>query len=139
MFYAFYANGGTGEPESQIKTEGDTLTLARDIPVREGYTFKGWARSASAKTAEYLPGGDFDTDANTILYAVWEADVIKGDVNGDNDVDSSDAALLLKFDAGVIDLNDTQIIAADVNGDGDADSADAALILKYDSGIIDTF
>jgi len=68
------ANGGTGAPANQTKTQGTALTLRSTQPTRSGYTFKGWATSATAATAQYQPGGQFTTDANTTLYAVWEAD-----------------------------------------------------------------
>ena len=62
---------------------------------------------------------------------------ILGDVNGDGYVDSDDAALILKYDVGLIDeMNET---LGDVNGDGYVDSDDAALILKYDVGLIENF
>ena len=60
-----------------------------------------------------------------------------GDVNGDGYVDSDDAALILKYDVGLIGEGGLFLTQADVNGDGYADSDDAALILKYDVGLID--
>ena len=60
-----------------------------------------------------------------------------GDVNGDGYVDSDDAALILKYDVGLIDGLDEAL--GDVNGDGYVDSDDAALILKYDVGLIEGF
>ena len=43
---------------------------------------------------------------------------LKGDVNGDGKINSLDAAWVLKHDAMIISLDDTQLDAADVNGDG---------------------
>ena len=60
----------------------------------------------------------------------------KGDVNTDGGIDNLDAALILKYDAGISDLNEAELSAADVNGDGEANNLDAALILRYDAGII---
>ncbi|MBQ7646407.1 MAG: hypothetical protein IJS94_03970, partial [Clostridia bacterium] len=105
-------------------------------------TFKGWATDKDATTAEYMPGDAFDIDANTTLYAVWSDNstaIIKGDVNGDGEVDSLDAVSALKYDAGMIDLDDAQLAAADVNGDGEVNSLDGSLIFKYDAGLIDEF
>lgn len=62
-----------------------------------------------------------------------------GDVNGDGYVDNLDAAMILKYDAGIIDLDPTELAAADVNSDGYADNLDAATILKYDVGLINGF
>ena len=63
-----------------------------------------------------------------------------GDVDGDDEVTSYDAALTLQYSAGLIsDWTDAQIFAADVNGDANVSSFDAALILQYSAGIIDEF
>ncbi len=67
------------------------------------------------------------------------ADVVYGDVNGDDTVDSLDAAQTLKHDASLIALEGEAIIAGDVNGDGTVDSLDAAQILKYDAMLIESF
>ncbi len=62
-----------------------------------------------------------------------------GDVNGDGEIDFSDGILVLKYDVGLMTLNDEQKTVGDVNGDGEVDFADAILILKYDVGLITTF
>ncbi len=69
----YNANGGTGAPAAQTKTQGVPLTLSSTVPTRSGYTFLGWAESQSAKAAQYQPSGSFTKDANTTLYAVWKA------------------------------------------------------------------
>ena len=75
------ANGGTGAPDSQTKNYGTALTLSATVPTRESteegniithYVFKGWSTSVDG-TAAYQPNGSFTTEANTTLYAVWEA------------------------------------------------------------------
>lgn len=73
---AYDANGGKGAPPPQPKERGKTLTLSSTKPTRQGYTFLGWATSASASNAQYNAGSSFTTDANTTLYAVWRKDVI---------------------------------------------------------------
>lgn len=45
---AYDANGGSGAPASQIKTEGVTLTLSAQIPQKDGSTFSGWALTDTA-------------------------------------------------------------------------------------------
>lgn len=65
------ANGGTGAPGNQTKTYGKTLTLSSTKPTRTGYTFKGWATSASGSVA-YAAGASYTKNASVILYAVWE-------------------------------------------------------------------
>ncbi len=73
--------------------------------------------------------GTFDFSAEPV-------DPEKGDVNGDGEIDNIDAALVLKYDAGLLDGDST---VGDVNGDGTVDNIDAALILKYDAGLIEKF
>lgn len=68
------------------------------------------------------------------------ADTVKyGDVNNDGEIDSLDAAAVLKHDAGIATLDARGLLAADVNKDGEVDSLDAAMILKFDAKIIDKF
>ena len=75
------ANGGTGAPDSQTYTALSatstqaTFTVPNQTPTKEGYTFKGWADSATATTAQYQPGGTIavkHTDSPKTVYAVWE-------------------------------------------------------------------
>ena len=75
------ANGGTGAPDSQTRTAAHptvnrvTFTVPGTIPTKDGYTFKGWADSATATTAQYQPGGTIDVkheNSPKTVYAVWE-------------------------------------------------------------------
>lgn len=66
------ANGGSGAPGNQTKWYGSTLTLSTTTPNRTGYTFKGWATSASGAVA-YGAGGAYTANAGATLYAVWQA------------------------------------------------------------------
>lgn len=75
------ANGGTGAPDSQTYTALSatstqaTFTVPNQTPTKEGYTFKDWADSATATTAQYQPGGTIavkHTDSPKTVYAVWE-------------------------------------------------------------------
>ena len=54
-----------------------------------------------------------------------------GDVNGDGLVSAADAALILRYDAGRIDLSKAQLTAADMDGDDQVTTADAKAILRY--------
>lgn len=66
----------------------------------------------------------------------YTSDTTRGDVNGDLVINSADAGLILRHDAGFVSLDEKQLTFADVNHDGKADSADAGLILRYDAGLI---
>lgn len=63
------------------------------------------------------------------------ASVLAGDVNGDGNVNSIDAALILKYSAGSINFTEAQLSAGDYNGDGNVNSIDAAMILKKIAGL----
>ena len=67
----YNANGGENPPVEQFKPAGETVTLSAVIPTRTGYTFLGWATSATATTARYQPGDRYSTDADLTLYALW--------------------------------------------------------------------
>lgn len=70
---SYNANGGSGAPASQTKWYGKTLTLSSQKPTRTGYTFQGWATSASGSVA-YSSGGSYTANGKNItLYAVWKA------------------------------------------------------------------
>ena len=75
------ANGGTGAPASQTRTAAHptvnrvTFTVPNQTPSKEGYTFKGWADSATATTAQYQPGDTVDVkheNSPKTVYDVWE-------------------------------------------------------------------
>ena len=66
------ANGGENAPRFQEKTENVSLKLLLQKPTRSGYTFIGWSTIKEPLAAAYQPGGDFDLDRDTTLYAVWQ-------------------------------------------------------------------
>ena len=77
----YNANGGTSAPDSQTytalsaTTTQATFTVPNQTPTKEGYTFKGWADSATATTAQYQPGGPIAVkheNSPKTVYAVWE-------------------------------------------------------------------
>ena len=82
----YNANGGTGVPDSQTYTAEQLtvtqvkFTIRNQIPTKDGYTFKGWADSAAATTAQYQPGGKIavnHADSPKTIYAVWECSHVK--------------------------------------------------------------
>lgn len=68
---SYNANGGSGAPSSQTKWYGTNITLSSSTPSRSGYTFQGWATSASGGVA-YNPGSTYSSNASVTLYAVWK-------------------------------------------------------------------
>ena len=72
---SYNANGGTGAPASQTKTYGVTMNISTNKPTRTGYSFQGWATSATG-TVKYQSGASYTSDQNggtVTLYAVWKA------------------------------------------------------------------
>ncbi|MBR4235709.1 MAG: InlB B-repeat-containing protein [Clostridia bacterium] len=68
---AYNAQGGSGAPESQTKTEGVPLTLSDSVPLLPGYEFAGWATRGGALESEYAPGDTYTENRSVTLYAVW--------------------------------------------------------------------
>ena len=97
----------------------------------------------------FTNGADFATSANghayiaeQILNALTVIDNrtgLLGDADGDGDVDSTDAMLVLQYDALLIDKDQLNLVVCDVDGDGDVDSTDAMYILQYDGLLIEVF
>ncbi len=71
----FDANGGNGAPSAIEVPEDEDCTIPNDVPVREGFTFLGWAESADAATAAYQPGDTYTGRTSVTLYAVWQENV----------------------------------------------------------------
>ena len=66
----YNANGGSGSMASQTKISGVDLTLRSNTFTRTGYTFQGWATSASGSVV-YANGATYTANASVTLYAVW--------------------------------------------------------------------
>lgn len=71
----------------------------------------------------------------------WDgaAGTLLGDVNGDGEITSFDASVILRYEVGLVKDTEIDLKAADVNGDGDVTSFDASLILRYEVGLITSF
>ena len=75
---SYDANGGTGAPAMQtlrVYAYQATFLASSEIPVRDGYLFKGWAWFPAAGKAGYVGGDSVRVTSNVpnrTLYAVWE-------------------------------------------------------------------
>ena len=99
---SYNANGGTGAPSSQTKTELKDLTLSNTTPTRTNstagsytvtlnanggnvspsvlnatqttsYSFKNWNTNANGSGTTYNPGGTYSKNENATLYAQWNS------------------------------------------------------------------
>ena len=67
----YNVNGDIWKTEKAVTDSEFTLTT--DLPVRDNYTFLGWAATADAVEAQYQPGDTITVGTEDItLYAVWE-------------------------------------------------------------------
>ena len=113
---------------------GKLLTLTFDIPsdavAGTKYTVSIGDAKVSDSTYNYSPLTSQNGTVTVISY-------ILGDVNGDGQVNSSDASLVLQYAASFpVSIN---TVAGDVNGDGNVNSSDASLILQYAAQLIPSF
>lgn len=66
----------------QAKIPGTSLTLNDSQPLRNFYTFGGWAESPDALLPDYLPGDSYTRDQDVTLYAVWLEPASLGEISG---------------------------------------------------------
>ena len=70
-------------------------------------------------------------------YAIVTDGGIEGDTNNDGEVNIADALMISRYDAGMAELDGSQLSVSDVNGDGEVNIADALMISRFDAGLID--
>lgn len=87
---SYNANGGSGAPSAQTKWHGTDLTISSTKPTRTGYSFQGWALTASG-SVYYTPGSTCGKNENLTLYAVWKANTytVSYNANGGSGAPSS--------------------------------------------------
>ena len=87
---SYNANGGSGAPSSQTKTEDSTLTLSSTKPTKQykltynanggtvsppsktvTCTFNGWNTASDGSGTSYASGGSYSNNASATLYAKW--------------------------------------------------------------------
>ena len=105
--------------------EGEATIIPKN-PEKEGYEFSHW----DIEIPEKMPAHDITA------HAVFVQNITVGDVNGDGKINTADAVFVLKYAAGMIQLDEKQLTAGDCNRDGNINTADAVLILKYAAGMI---
>ncbi len=75
-----------------------------------------------------------------IAPGVWaETSIAYGMVNEDDQIDATDALLILQHSVSLLVLTDHQQECADVNADDSIDAADALLVLQYSVNLITVF
>ncbi len=84
LYDVSYNTNGGSDVISQIKIKGETLKLRSTIPVKSGYTFAGWGLSADSTAVSYEAGGNYTSDEDIVLYAIWTpwSHTVTFDING---------------------------------------------------------
>ena len=122
------SNGAT------YKITGNTLNVQNDAACVVLWTDDGGETYTKIAATKNEAGGyDFDltnVPANAVIKIA-----IKGDANGDGELDAADAAMIRAAEVGIgAGLTKLQEYIADINGDGEVDSADAALARSVEVG-----
>ena len=124
-----------GEDQTQEVCMGVAPVYLGGTPVKEGYSFLGWSTSADGAVLETLPA----VNGGEVFFAIFEKEAagLKGDLNGDGEVDAVDLTLLACHVGGIEELtDDTALANADVNGDGEIDAIDLTIHACFVGGII---
>lgn len=109
-----------------------TFTVLADGPAE--------AQTAPEQTALLLSGYYVNVSATDLMALLAMPEVVLyGDLNGDGEIDITDAGLLIQYCNGMRELTEEQLAAADLNDDGEASLADAALLVQYCNGLINSF
>ncbi|MBN1776300.1 MAG: InlB B-repeat-containing protein [Clostridiales bacterium] len=86
LTYDANALTATGTPTSVTVKNGTMVTISETRPTRKGYTFMGWATTATATSPNYWyhMGESIKLEADLKLFAVWEQNIcgIVFDANG---------------------------------------------------------
>jgi hypothetical protein len=133
--------------DNDSDVDGDTLsvTSVSDPP-------NGTAEIQPDDTVNYIPdtgyigadsftydisdgNGGSDTATVNVTVGPTPGPGILGDVNGDDEVNSTDALIILSCDVGLNTSQFCPMNCGDVNGDGLVNPTDALIILSYDVGI----
>lgn len=121
--------GTTTIENGRFETATGSENGAADILGEQGVSISGGIFSKPVSEEHCAPGYEPMEMGSGGPYGVIEKRIILGDVNGDSNIDSSDAVLILH--AVSTETTDEILESADVNHDGKVDSSDVVLILCY--------
>lgn len=104
----YYDTDGTTLLADQLKADGEDITLRNDIPVKDGFIFKGWTTENGSNTVAYAPGESYSENENLALYAVWERE----------STNVEPASISLSSESGEITVGDTYTVTATTTPEG---------------------
>ena len=79
--------------------DNNTFMVTRRVPVKEGYTFKGWSLTEDAVDVDYIGGDILGASEDRVLYAVWVKDSENPSNPGDSNTPSK--KYTLTYETGV--------------------------------------
>lgn len=107
----------------------DTGTVGQTLKI----VFEGDEDISDDEWETYETNYNFDSSKVTLKVPT---SYTLGMVNGDENIDASDALMALQHSVKLITLEDSAFKAADVTGDNTVDASDALLILQYSVKLI---
>lgn len=96
------------------------------------------AYNALTDAQKAILGDEFKAALDAAVAAVTAPDIVYGDVNGDGNINASDALLALQHSVKLTTLEGDIFTAADVDQNDKVDATDALYILQYSVKLIDT-
>ncbi len=116
----------------------DVANLTDEYRLAPGSPAIGFADPAHAPATDIL-GNLRDDEPDAGAYEYIASTFLYGDVNGNGEVTSYDAALTARYAVGLETFTDEQKQKADVSGNGEVSAYDAALIAQRAVGLIEGF
>jgi uncharacterized repeat protein (TIGR02543 family) len=123
---------GTTDPAVGTHTYAEDTVVDITATPATGYEFDHWSGDCTGSDACQVT---MDGDKSVTAHFVPEAADVLGGVNGDDDVNSTDALIILSCDVGMDTSGFCPMNCGDVNDDGLVNSTDALIILSYDVGM----
>ena len=111
-----------------IKAEGESVDISELPDVMTMVNKNKVAHAYWDIGAEQLQNLQDDIDIKAVF-------MYRGDANADGVINTADAVRVLKYSAGMCELNETERLACDANIDNKVDTADATEILKHVAGM----
>lgn len=128
---------GADSAEYEVKTEDGSVTVGSpDTTTTDKQTTTTDKQTTTSETTTVSKATDSTDDTDETTESTKStidvpADVLYGDVNLDARIDLTDAIVLNKYCADVVDLTDPQLLNADCTADGNVDSNDSIALLRF--------
>ena len=126
LFVEVWLNGELLDPANYTVTEGSTI-----VTLKSEYL-------VTLPSGEYTMEIVFTDGIAEATFHVTDSAVL-GDVDGNGEIDTTDAYLIVMYYNEKMDLAEDQLLAADVDGNGEVDTTDAYYIVMYYNEKIDSF